>query len=98
MLHIDDFYLEIDENKHKHIVQDMINEINLLLGKYKLPDDIIEISQIKEKWGRLRVYVCIPRLIELALDDECDEQEYYILNEVQSKLEFIIDKYELIIL
>lgn len=72
-----------------HIVCQFIDECDSILERHNMPIDTIEYMQIKEKFGQLRVYYCIPKLC-----DDISGIEYSTLMTLSRLIDLIIKKYE----
>lgn len=80
--------MEVPQSYIKY-VELCIDELDMILHIYNLPQDIIEYDKIKEVNEKLRIYFRIPKLSE-----ELYDEEYLIYNTLQTIVFAIIDKWE----
>lgn len=75
------------------ILDDFVSEVNNILDMYNLPRDSVELIQTKEKFGQLRIYYSINRL----LDDDLSGLDLIMYKALDSLISIIVDKYESIV-
>lgn len=82
-------YMELPQNYIKY-AESCINEIDMILHIYNLPQDTIVYTEIKEKYERLRIYFYVSKLLEDDLSDN-DRLFYETLSTVATA---IVTKWE----
>lgn len=72
------------------VIDEFFDECYSILSRLELPLDTVQFLQIKEKFGRLRIYFAIDRLY----DDDISGLEESNLKTLRDLLDCIVDKYE----
>jgi hypothetical protein len=79
------------------LVKQCIFEIYDLLESKNMHPDNIQFFQIKEKYYTLRVYYDLPFLTGLTRRNFSDVESIMLSNEIRTKIDDIIDKYDKLI-
>lgn len=67
------------------IIRELIDTMDSILYLYDLPRNTIEYNQIKSKYNTLRIYACVPELLELDLSDN----SYPLYSSISNMLNFL---------
>ena len=82
-------YMELPQNYIKY-AESCIDELDMILRIYNLPQDTIVYEQIKEKYRQLRIYFSIPKL----LDNDLSDKDRLFYDTLQTIVAVIINKWE----
>jgi len=91
---LDDYpYVEIPKN-WVDTVLNCLDEINALLDYYNYPRDTVDIMEVKEKYNTLRIFFCIPQLLD---DEGLTGLDLLNLKTLENFVAVIVEKYEKLI-
>lgn len=82
-------YMDIPKNWIPYVSMFM-DEVDKLLSIYNLPPETVEYLDVKEKFNQLRIYYCIPKLME----DELTDDDYELHHTLEGIVSLLVDKYE----
>lgn len=87
---IDDYpFIECPESWIPYISK-FIDEVDNILSLYNLPYNTVDYLDVKEKFGQLRIYHCIQRLLE----DDLTEEEDELYHTIEGIVSLLADKCE----
>ena len=83
-------YLHPIPTEWEYYVISCLSEIDSLLSNYSMNLDDIEILDMKEKYGDLRIYICIKKLS----DEDLSDSDYRFYSHIDNLLSCIITRWE----